>query len=344
MISSRKQQLVIALILVCACTATLGSEPNEAKTELKFEVSSEKQLWRGDRGTIAQGPIKPTHVAELLIRHHQERGRFGYGVPGNWEIKKTSTGQSMSPLQHEFLTKGTAISTSPSKVTGYYSCRLYAVSEGDTKKMVEGLIEFITSKANVRMEELSSNQQELQEKIAEAKKEISEKEPDAKAVETKYKEIKKAAPYTFLSDVESCEKAKETILEMNKKLDALDIEIAGINAKLSAIEEYKSKKDVSVEGLAKLEQILSEQIFELAGALARKKAALNIRKREEEFYNLFRQSDKLNGEVNRLIVGLNTYEERLSKVKAKLANPMPDMLPPKVYQNRITIYPVRVDE
>jgi hypothetical protein len=30
--------------------------------------------------------------------------------------------------------------------------------------------------------------------------------------------------------------------------------------------------------------------------------------------------------------------------RKKLANPTPDMLPPKIYENQATVYPVRVEQ
>lgn len=42
MIKSRKLQLlVMVLISVCTCSLVLGAEPNDAKTELKFEIRNE---------------------------------------------------------------------------------------------------------------------------------------------------------------------------------------------------------------------------------------------------------------------------------------------------------------
>ena len=37
---------------------------------------------------------------------------------------------------------------------------------------------------------------------------------------------------------------------------------------------------------------------------------------------------------------LKSLEDKLSGIDRALANPPPDMLPPKVYENKVTIYPV----
>jgi hypothetical protein len=124
---------------------------------------------------------------------------------------------------------------------------------------------------------------------------------------------------------------------MNRVLDSLAIEITGIEAKLSAVEKIKSYRKVSsIEGLAKLEEIKSEQTVELAGALARKKAALNIREREEEFYGLHQQRFSLLDQVGSLRSSLRIYEQILED----MAHMEPYMLQPKFYQNKVTIYPV----
>jgi hypothetical protein len=91
----------------------------------------------------------------------------------------------------------------------------------------------------------------------------------------------------------------------------------------------------------KLDQMFVEQLVELRGVEARKKAALKIRNREKEFLNLFSQWNNLNVEVKRLKQDLEKSEKRILLDKKNLANPTPEMRPPKVYQNKVTIYPVK---
>jgi hypothetical protein len=99
----------------------------------------------------------------------------------------------------------------------------------------------------------------------------------------------------------------------------------------------------STEGLAKLEEIKSEQTVELAGALARNKAALNIREREEKFYGLYKQRGNLERQVVRLKDSLRNSEKYRQRVEHKLANPEPEMIPPKLYQNKVTIHPIKTE-
>ncbi len=58
---------------------------------------------------------------------------------------------------------------------------------------------------------------------------------------------------------------------------------------------------------------------------------------------LFSLWSNLDSEVNRLNYDLESSENSLRDVEEILPNPVPEMLPPKVFQNKVTIYPVRLD-
>lgn len=342
MISSRKCQLVITFILFCICVPVLGVEANEPKTELKFEISSEKQ----DTYGIAKVPIKPTHVAVLLIKIESER------IPViDWNvISNGRVGQTMSQEQHDFLNQGEVSYYRPVE-RAYYEFGWYAVSEDDARKMPQAFIEDWTNKAKSKLKDLLDEQQGLEEKIAKVEKRYEEKITELHTTWDELREKSKGCPHSIkdyndpVRGLKEADEAKETIEEMYKKLDELNIEIEGIKAKLLAIEVYKAKKNVGTNILAKLEQIQCEQNIELAGASARKKAVLEIIMREEEFYNLYKKSEKAGYEADKLKGAVYyDYERTLRRVKEKIANPTPDMLPPKVYRNKVTIYPVLAEE
>jgi len=358
MIKSRKLQLVVmVLISVCTCGLILGSEPNETKVGLKFEIGTDEKPWFISSRTdeIGRGPINPTHLAHFYINERQKCPT----LPGSSWIKsilESSAGQSMSRKQksfvktgrEDFLRLGIFSELGPMK-KGFYYFRLFATSEDDAKKMAQATIEVLTNKANAKLQKLRTERQELQEKIADIKKELPEKQKQFEAAESKYKEIKNAR-YSSLNDFDTYKKAMETMLQMDNMLDVLEIELAGIQEKLKSIEKYQRRKDerdlkhFSRETLDKLDQMHVEQIVELRGVEARKKAALQIQRRKKEFLDLFNQWSNLDSEVKRLKDNLNDSENNMRDVEKTLTNPPSDMLPPKVFQNKVTIYPVRVEE
>jgi len=343
MIKSKKHQLGIVLFLACICLPLLGAEPNEATTELEFEI-------RNDRPSISQirslrPPFGSTHFAKLYIR-----GRWNSQPIKDEDpvlaILSTTAARTMSPTQREL------VSTLPFKsmdfgntIGNHTYFRVYGVGEYDTQKMVKALIEALENKANKEVQHYLNKIKESKEKIAEVKKELPEKHKQFEVAESKYKEIKNTR-FSLFDDGQAYDKSRETMLQMDKMLDILEIELAGIQSKLKEIERYRrsknlSGKDLSDDTVDKLDQMFVEQLVELKGAEARKKAALKIRNREKEFLNLFSQWDNLNVEVKRLKQDLEKSEKSILVAKNILANPFPEIRPPKVYQNKVTIYPAK---
>jgi hypothetical protein len=350
MIRSIKYQFMLPLILVCIFSPVLIAKSGEVETKLKFEIDNKKsQLWRGnDPGRNGRGPIRPTHVAVFHIQRPHEDMPFSH--EGILQVLKTSAGQSLSKQQREFLTASDAIAWwGINDIMNHDTVYLYAVSEEDAKKTVKAYLEVPTNEANARMQEYEEYLKDRKKEIIEIKKVLPEKQKQADQIEPKYTEIKKSR-YFSLSDEEAYEKAKETMLEMDKMLDIIAIELAGIREKMSVINEYrKTPQDMQAierrrqlpEGmLVKLEQMFVEQTIELKSAEAREQAAIKIHDRDKAFVDLFIQWKNVSGEVNSLKANLESSKRRVQEMEESLNNPTPDMLPPEIYQNKVTIYPV----
>ena len=354
MIHSRKHQFVLALISVCIFSPVLIARPGENESKLKFEIDNKRsQLWLGRvANTTGQGPIKPTHVAVLHIRRpHEDMPSSHDGI---LQILKTTAGKSLSQQQQKFMTASNAITWLGIKeIKNHDTVLIYAISEEDAKKTVQAYLEVPTIKANARMQEYEKYLKDRKEQIIEIKKVLPEKQKQADEMEPKFMELKKTR-YFSLSDNEAYETAKGTMLEMDKMLDVLAIELAGIREKISVINEYrKTPQDMQAierrrklpEGmLVKLEQMFVEQTIELKSAEARKQAATKIRDRDKTFIDLFIQWNNLSGEVYNLKANLQNSEKRVQEMEERLTNPTPDMLPPEIYQNKVTIYPVLAEQ
>ena len=219
MIKFKKAQIIIVLILVCTCGFLTAGEPNVTKTELKFEIDNTKSQswWGAHRGTLGQGPIKPTYVAIFHIRRpHVD---MPSGQQGILQILKTSAGQSLSDQQQKFMAASDAITWwGIDAIKNHDTVLLYAVSEEDAKKMVQAYIEVPANKARSKVQEYEKYLEEWKQEIIEIKKVLPEKQKQADQMEPKYIEIKKSR-YFSLSDDEAYEKAKETMLEMEERLN-----------------------------------------------------------------------------------------------------------------------------
>ena len=169
---------------------------------------------------------------------------------------------------------------------------------------------------------------------------MTEKGPELKSAESAYKTLRNTDHYKTLADTEAYEKAKETIAQMNKMLSILDIELSGIQEKLRIIEQYRKSDKFSNATLEKLEQMFVEQMVELRGAMGRKEAAIKLRDRDKQFCDFFNDWTGLESEVKSLRNSLRKSEERVRLYEKEMANPHPELLPPKVLQNKANIYPL----
>jgi myosin heavy subunit len=351
MISSRSH-LASILILTCICIPALCQDANNLETQLKFEVSQEERAWvRNSESRPGRGPIKPSYSAEFAVYESGPDIAMDLTMTSHNldSILRTSAGQLLSREQQRFLaaSDALAITDQGDVVRHHYILRLYAVSQKDAKKMTEALIQVLAEKSSTRFQQLKNRVEELEEKASEARRDLAQQETKQEHIATELQKAFKEGIHSLDAQLglgsDAPNKAKETVLEMNRTLDVLEVEIAGIRAELSAVDEYKSKKNVSIEALVKLEQILCEQTVKLAGALARKKAAVKIRAREERFYNLYKQWEHAAEQIDKLRRSISSYEDWLGDAKRRLTDLTPNLLP-KVYENKVTIYPVSVGE
>ena len=352
-----KRQLLSVLILMVICVSALATEPNETKTELKFEISTRVR----SKGLMKfTGPVKPKYVAIFTM---SDLSRI-YREPEMAKmILATSAGQSMSEIQKELLKAVKVISTisriSKAQMHGIVRHKvedtefgLYAFTIDDAKNMTQALIEILTKIAREKqppllekfMNERKQKLQEYRERIADNKKKLSEKEPELKSAESAYKTLKNTDRYKIFADTEAHEKARETIVQMNKMLSILEIELSGIQEKLEIIEKYRKSEKFSNATLEKLEQMFVEQMVELMGTMGRKEAALKLRDRDKQFCDFFDAWTGLDSEVKSLRNRLRNDEKIRRYLEEEMADPPPELLPPKVLQNKVTIYPVLAGE
>ena len=355
MIKSGKHQLVIAMILAFISFSALGVEPNLPKTKPRFEINSEEQQWiaMGDR--ICKGPIKPTHVAELFLPFPYSDEYMPNSNPQRiMRMLKTFPGQSISSEQRVFLSASKiqdaiSIIDRGDTVRRHYHIRLYAMSELDARKIAEAFIEAMADKAE-KIGSYKEHIRMMQEEIFRTKRKILDKEAETEVELANLRESIKNVHYL------STDEAKQAILELNTMLNNLDIELAGMKAKLQAIREHRERqkaiKDKKLEEginrdgiLLKLEDMWIDLLIELKVAEARKESATEIRMRAEVFCKQMNaKKAEFQKDVNEYKTRVAMYEQEIHQFKDKLADPDMETLPPKVYQNKVTIYPVRAED
>jgi len=357
MTDSSKSRLMMAFVLATICLPAAAKDPNHPTTGLRFEVDQSTVDWvsidmygRPSRIPTKEGLVRPSHRAQLSIANLPSREpprqetRPDVDFQGPEAIEKilnTPAGQKMTPAQREFLEAGRAMYRDGSpgdQVADHFRFWVYGVSKDDTEKAVQAFIQFLTAEAEAKMQLWLSECKKLTEDVIPGcKKTISEKQGEIKAVQTKFESLKKTVHYV------STEEAMQTVLEFNKTLNTLEVEVAGLQAKVSANKEYMAHTNLTNDALTKLQQILADHIIELAGALAGKETATKIRDQAKEFYDLHTELVTLPKSLTILERTLSGYERGLEGVEKVLTNPYSGALPPKVFENKVVINPVNTD-
>lgn len=350
------------LVLATICLPAAAKDPNQPTTRLKFEVDQRPVDWgstdsqgRSSRVSIKEGLVRPSHRAELFIGNipfsgpPQQRGPRGaqrltvdFQTPEVvGKILGTPAGRNVSPEQRKFLEAGKAIYREGDlgdEVVDCFRFWVYAVSKDDAEQTVQAFIQFLTAEAEANMQHrLSECKKITEDLIPEKKKRISEVQSEIKAVQTRFDTLKKTVHYV------STEEAMQTVLEFNKTLNTLEVEVAGLQAKVSANKEYMAQGKLTNEALTKLQQILADNIIELAGALARKQTATKIRDQAKEFYDLHSQLRELPKTLISLKESLGRFEDDLMRAKGGITDPYSGALLPEVFENKVVINFVPAD-
>lgn len=347
--------IVLLILFTTAIGATITSEPNNTDFEIKFVIDSNtpvewsvflNRLYQGRRvrGTPS-GPIRPTYAASMRLVTDEDS--FSINKDNVLiRINDSPVAKKFSKSQREFLKTGFAVwvEGDPEEPFQYYMICLYAVSEEDARLMTRAYLDGLSSSADQAIGRCKSELSKNQEKVRVTQKNLSEKESKLKACEEKYKHEKEST-HKFTSDGEAYDLANDTILEMSKALDRLEIEMISIRAKLDAIEKYRNKTAQSDALHAKLEEMSVVQMIELSGLQARWAATESLRAKQQAFLNVYNERRDLEREVGVLIKTIDSSETIIKDMTELLAHPKANtmfgnMLLPKVYQNTITIHPV----
>jgi hypothetical protein len=249
--------------------------------------------------------------------------------------------QQLPAAQKEFLDQGfgARVDTSQVNVPKHYSVNFYAVSEADAKTMARALMDKFA--ANARRA-ISFEKQELkkrQERLKQSQAALPEKEKQLEQAEKDY-QVAKSATYPLSDDGEAWELAKELILQMDRQAKTLDIDQAGLRGKLEVIDEYLSTPDLNNDIIETLEAQRVDLLIELSGLEARREAIRRIREEQHRFCTLFDAWDELGGSVRQMKKTLEDDQEAIRGITGRLKKASGDLVPPKVYGNKVIIYPV----
>jgi len=341
-----KRTLILLLSLTTVAFSATTTEPNLATPKPSFEMNDVPLGM-----SRSHGDVRPKYMAKVVLL--QDRA-FSATAAWRW-IMDSAWAQKLSQAQRGFLEgpRGDGYQHHYGIQSGggprdHVWIELYAVSEEDAKIMASAVLDALTAQALSERTRHSRWLDGLKREARQTEAELSENEERLKEVNSQYDQ-RKVALYPFLTDDEAAQLARELVFQMDKEGKMLEIELAGIRAKLEVIDGYcsgssSSKYRITSEKTERLEAMYIDLMIELSGLEARREAIERNRTAERQFYSLYSERRQLSQVVPSLRSALKDKNQQIERVTAQLERPSGEMVPPEVYENKVVIYPIQSED
>lgn len=364
MISRRTNRCTTVFVLVLACAAVWAGEPNEPPLPLVFET-----------GPVTLGPLRgpkpsglPWSVWEPFVFHkavyaaairivgpadflsRPGTGKMGYFLAfaeqqaGLSARQKTFLEAARGAYTRNFITRERPVTLNPlvdrPDPNEPERVILYAVTLDDAKKMAQAYFQDGMMSFRRQVEGGVEALRELTEKIAQEEKRLAELDQLTETTQKSLDTFAKTVAYRSEGE------AQAAIGELDRMLNASQVEIAGITAKIEAIQAYRRERrqegrSVPQEAEAKLNLMFIEESIALRGAEARKQMALQLREQAGRFVDLRSTLVRAAEEKQTLAKDLNTHREDLPRLR-KLLEEVRQQEPQ--IPDKIVIYPIQWSE
>ena len=331
----------VVVLMVCTGAMALGFK------DLTIDVNSTPGDWwiQGPSGAVeGKGPVRPTHLAHLFVFNS------GKGLPDITTVLGTQSGKTLSQEQKDLVTTGQGIvwphrsgrtdgelwftpsgwnrDLSGATIPNYFEVFLYAVNKDELDKLVHAYVEALDAEANRfagearrLLAELNSDREGLRGRLAE--------------VEAEMRDIVQKRGGAL-----SPEDIGRVISSTQEVKNSLQIEIAGLNARIEAITKFVSAKDTSPESKTRLQDMLIDHNIELAGALAKLKTADAARELASEKYGDSIRLGDLRREMESVRSRVEETNGWMRKAEMDWRKADAEVVEPRIYQNKVTIHPV----
>jgi len=345
MISPRTNRYLTVLALTLLGSLSWAGEPNEVPIHLEFEVSptplapiypssgmggSEWNAFYSARPGYAVAiplvpPVEWLPAAErgtmrnFLGREDvspQNYDRAGYAEQkGGLSEQQKAFLRAVKPLLNN---RRWNLVFNPPDPNGSSRVLLYAVTLEDARKMAQAYYQYARNEWwGGDLAQFIRALQERAKEIAQEQKRISELDQALATAQKTLADLGKTLPYRTESE------AHEAIVELDRMLNTAQVEIAGITAKLEAIQGYREERRdegraVPQEATARLNMMFVDESIALRGAEARRQMATRLREQANRFVDA---KSTLTGATSER----QTLSEALKKHQGNLTNRQTDL-------------------
>ena len=214
---------------------------------------------------------------------------------------------------------------------------LYTMTEEDARKMVRAYYEYALARFQEAVNGTQHAVREAPAQIAQEQQRLSSVEESIASTQKALDEIEKAAPYR------TEEEARQAVAELDRLLNAAQVEIAGMTAKIEAIQAYRQQRaketgqPISEAVAAKLDTMLVEEFVALRGAEGRRQMASRLRGQANRLLDLKSTLARGVAEKQAVAASLDKRQKRLEADKNYLASAKENK---PVIPDKIVIYQV----
>jgi hypothetical protein len=342
MTENKKIRLVLVVTAVLGCPLVRSAEPNAVTIPLTFENSPARVRWSGPTSP-PQPNLQATHAAGITLRWPRN-----VDVPDDVvksflnDIVHREGAASFSKNQQMFLLamsandvvrlhRGRWTAAGEKDDPDYYGVLLYAVSEADAREMAAAYLRYVRKHFKSTLRPALEWMQNTRERAAYGERRLPEVEELLTTSTRSLEELRKSVSYR------TNEEALAAIGELDRMINVARVDIAGIVAKVEAIQGYPSEKRTPAV-VSKLEVMFVEEAVALRAAEARKREATDLRTHATRFIDLNNTIREATDEKTRLGKQLEEAPSYLQEGQRRLAEL--EQREPRVPDNRVFIYPV----
>jgi len=356
--TSAKTIVLCILIIFQFCVASYAQETEKPKQDLQFVLSNDQEILNIQWDKYPE-ISKLTHIAVIKFKEAIPFPESQLSITDAYNLQNTLQ-RSLPPEatisvcipketdKPEKSLKYILFTLRPiHRVNNLNEYTLLANSEREAREIAKTFIAICNKAASARYEDLKNEIEETKKFIVNIEKTISENKAEIDPLkEVVVKKIEEYAEANYCNKNEELIHihAGEQIEELADFLRNVNFELAGLNAKIDSINNYKKSEAITDnETIVKLNQILITTDIERAGAIAKKQAFETAIKQAKELYDLINRRRNLTESLTLLPGTLRSKNSQLQRLEQQYENPSAQMLPVEIEDNTVIIRPVKQD-
>jgi hypothetical protein len=313
---------VLATFVTLVCPLAWAADPNEGVTPLSFELNpTTLGPFASENASRYFDSMRPKYVAVVPIKASPRRDFLPLPTASNlarWFIRdfvRSYPGFS-GPQQKLLNLKNIEDLFMGNNEFIYYYLQgdpnqpavlLYAMSPEDAKTMARAYTQFCMLAYRTNLGFAERDEEKATKEVEVLRKELSELEELLRKSQESLDQVRKTAPYRTEQE------ATQAIGELDRMRNATLVELAGIEAKLAAIQKYQ--KELPSEQVSRLNAMFVEESIGMFAADARRRTATRLRDEASRFVDLNQTIEKATAEKKRHLTRLPYAEKEVKQAQ-----------------------------